>query len=77
MYQSRRAGLEPLHPGLVGMSGTVTRELAPRGVIRVGSETWTADSQDGTVIPVGESVNVSREDGLILTVTRSDRDNTY
>lgn len=70
IYESRRGGREPLRPSLVGMSGTVTAEIAPRGVVRVGSETWTAVSEDGTVIGVGKPVKVSLVDGLIVTVSR-------
>ena len=76
ILQSRRAGNQPMRPALVGMSGTVTGELAPRGVIRVGSETWTAISEDGNVIGVGEPVKVSKVDGLILTVSRQDEEDT-
>ena len=76
IYQSRRAGNESLRPALVGMSGTVTGELSPRGVIRVGSETWTAISEDGNVIAIGEPVKVSKVDGLILTVSRQDDEDT-
>ena len=75
IFQSRRAGNEPMRPSLIGMSGTVTGELAPRGVIRVGSETWTAISEDGNVIGVGEPVKVSKVDGLILTVSRQQGEN--
>ena len=75
-YQSRRAGRQPMTPALVGMSGTVTGELDPRGVIRVGSETWTAISEDGNVIKIGEPVIVSKVDGLILTVSREDNENS-
>ena len=74
--QSRRAEREPLGSSLVGMTGTVTGELAPRGVIRVGSETWTAVSEDGNVIGVGEQVKVSKVDGLIVTVSRQDGEET-
>ena len=74
IYQSRRAGDQSLRPSMVGMSGTVTGELAPRGVIRVGSETWTAISEDGNVISVGEAVKVSKVVGLILTVSRQDEE---
>ena len=74
IYQSRRAGDQSLRPSMVGMSGTVTGELAPRGVIRVGSETWTAISEDGNVISVGEPVKVSKVVGLILTVSRQDEE---
>ncbi len=74
IYQSRRTGKEPLRPSLLGMSGTVTGELAPRGVIQVESETWTAVSEDGSVIEVGEPVKIARIDGLILTVSRQDEE---
>ena len=72
IYQSRRAAREPTTSALVGADGIVTGELAPRGVIRVESETWTAVSEDGNVIGVGERVKVSKVDGLIVTVSRQD-----
>jgi membrane-bound ClpP family serine protease len=56
---------------MIGLEATVTGELAPRGLIRLKNETWTADSQDGNVINIGESVTVVGVDGLILTVTHS------
>jgi membrane-bound serine protease (ClpP class) len=70
IYQSRREGGAATVPSLVGATGTVISGLAPRGVVRVGSETWTAVSEDGTVIPVGETVRIVGVDGLILTVGR-------
>ena len=70
VYQSRRAGREPTMPAIVGATGTVTGELTPRGVVQVGNEAWTAVSEDGNVIGVGEPVKVSKVDGLILTVSR-------
>ena len=76
IYQSRRAGKEPLRPSLVGMSGTVTGELIPRGVVQVGNEAWTAVSEDGNVIGVGEAVKVTKVDGLIVTVSRQDAEET-
>ena len=72
VYQSRKEGRPPTKPSLEGMMGTVTSELSPRGLVRVESETWTADSEDGSVIGVGESVKVSMMDGLILKVSRQD-----
>ena len=75
IVQSRRAGSVPLRPSLVGMTGTVTGELAPRGVILVENETWTAISEDGTVIGVGEPVKVSKVAGLVLTVSRQHEEN--
>ena len=70
IYQSRRQGNEQLRPSMVGMSGTVTGALSPRGIVQLGSETWTALSEDGNVIGVGEPVRVSKVDGLIVTVFR-------
>ncbi|MCH8225269.1 MAG: nodulation protein NfeD [Chloroflexi bacterium] len=58
VYQSRRAGREPSRPAIVGATGTVTGELAPTGVVQVQNETWTAVSEDGNVIHVGEAVRV-------------------
>jgi len=41
----------------------------------VGNETWTAISEDDSVISIGEPVEVRRVDGLVLTVFRqSDSD---
>ena len=74
IYQSRKQGDGPLRPSLVGMSGTVTGELSPRGIVQVGSETWTAVSGDGNVIGVGEPVRVSKVEGLIVTVSRQDEE---
>lgn len=76
IYQSRRQGNEALRPALVGMTGTVTGELSPRGIVQVGNETWTAVSRDGNVIGVGEPVRVSKVDGLIVTVSRQEEPET-
>jgi membrane-bound serine protease (ClpP class) len=68
-FRSRRAEYEPSAvSSLVGSVGLVTLRLEPRGVVRVGGETWTAVSDDDTVIDAGTSVIVSSVDGLILTV---------
>jgi membrane-bound serine protease (ClpP class) len=72
IYQSRKAGLQPSKPSLEGMTGTVAGELSPQGVVRIGSDTWTAVSEDGSVIEVGEIVKVSEINGLIITVSRQD-----
>ena len=55
---------------LVGQSGVVTQPLAPRGVVRVANETWTAISDDGTMLERGTAVSVVAADGLVLTVAR-------
>ena len=68
-FRSRRAEYEPSAvSSLVGSVGLVTLRLEPRGVVSVGGETWTAVSDDDTVIDAGTSVIVSGVDGLILTV---------
>jgi membrane-bound serine protease (ClpP class) len=69
-YQSRKQGPPEKALALAGMQGTVTGELTPRGVVLVGNETWTAISEDDSVISIGEQVEVRRVDGLVLTVFR-------
>ncbi len=71
--QSRRAGLPEAASLIVGQIATVTDTLDPTGVVRVANETWTAVSQDGTVIAIGEPVQVTGVEGLILTVSRQER----
>jgi membrane-bound serine protease (ClpP class) len=58
------------HVSLVGELGIVTSDLAPRGVVELDNDTWTAVSLDDIVILAGESVVVTKRDGLILTVFR-------
>jgi membrane-bound serine protease (ClpP class) len=70
IQQSRRPQFQPDTPSLAGAVGRVTAELAPRGVVRVHNENWTAVSEDGNVIGVGEPVRVTKVDGLVLTVSR-------
>ena len=69
-YQSRREGPPEKASTLAGMQGTVTGELKPRGIVLVGNETWTAISEDDSVISIGEPVEVRSVDGLVLTVFR-------
>ena len=68
IQQSRKRSKGEKVSPLLGLTGRVTMELAPRGVVRIDGETWTAESQDGNVVPVGESVTVTHVDGLTLTV---------
>ena len=68
-YQSRNEGPPEKLESMIGMRGTVTAELAPRGIVLVGNETWTAVSDDARVIATGEAVEVISVDGLTLTVT--------
>jgi len=74
-HQSRKQSPPGKATALAGMYGMVTGELAPRGIVLVGNETWTAINEDDSVISVGDSVEVRSVDGLILTVfRRSDPD---
>jgi membrane-bound serine protease (ClpP class) len=69
VIQSRQGESNVQRSSLVGETAIVTSQLAPRGVVRVRNETWTAISENGTVIAPGETVTVTRIDGLILTVS--------
>jgi membrane-bound serine protease (ClpP class) len=54
---------------IVGRSGVaIGAGLTPEGIVRVASEEWHAVSADGSRIPAGTPVTVTRLDGLTLTV---------
>jgi membrane-bound serine protease (ClpP class) len=53
---------------LVGATGTVVDELAPRGRVRVEHENWTAESSAGS-IPAGAPIRVDEVKGLLLVVS--------
>lgn len=53
---------------LIGQTGIVTSPLQPRGIVSLGSETWSAASSDGLPIPAGHPVRVVGVAGLLLTV---------
>jgi membrane-bound serine protease (ClpP class) len=52
---------------LVGLEGTVVRDLEPTGVVQVAAEEWTAEAVRGTPRK-GERVRVVEMDGLRLKV---------
>ena len=54
---------------MIGLSGEVMQELAPKGVIRVGGEYWQAKCMDDRV-EVGEDVEITGIDRLVLEVKR-------
>ena len=65
-----RARHLPVVSGLdsfVGREGVVTQDLAPKGVVHVGSELWSAESISGTVSE-GQRVRVVAAEGLRLKV---------
>ena len=70
--KSRRERPQDSTSAIVGMSGSVTAALTPRGTVRVANDTWTAVSSDGERIEVGQSVSVVAIDGLVLSVRRLD-----
>jgi membrane-bound serine protease (ClpP class) len=56
---------------IVGRTGIALGPgLDPEGIVRVASEEWGAISADGSLIPAGSPVKVTRLDGLVLTVER-------
>ena len=56
---------------IVGQQGVaIGAGLNPEGIVRVSSEEWRAISADGSRIPAGAPVLVTRIDGLVLTVER-------
>ena len=54
---------------MIGLSGEVIQELAPKGVIRVMGEYWQAKCV-GENIEVGEDVEITEIDRLVLEVKR-------
>ena len=59
-------------PAMVGSKGKTVSPLAPEGFVRIKGELWEAKSVGGE-INVGEEVTVVGQDGLKLTVRKSDR----
>lgn len=68
----RRARREPIASGkasLVGRTGTAQSAIAPRGMVRVDSESWTAELAEGErAIPSGERIEVVGVHGVTLRV---------
>ena len=56
---------------LVGMTGVVSTELSPSGMVFIGGEEWTAVSDTGDSIEKGTEVVVNEVDGLTLKVFRA------
>ena len=72
IVQSGRAGRRlgsPPSP-LIGAVGVVASDLTPRGTVSVAREVWTAVTEDGIVIEIGERVEVLKVEGTLLTVGR-------
>jgi membrane protein implicated in regulation of membrane protease activity len=58
-------------PTMLGASGTAASDLAPRGMVRIQNELWSATAEDGG-IRSGEPVVVVGEKRMKLTVRRRD-----
>ncbi len=56
---------------LIGKIATVDATLAPKGVVFIEGERWTATLDEGTVNS-GEEVIVTKVDGLKLRVTKKE-----
>jgi len=55
---------------LIGESGVVHSELAPRGKVRINGELWSAEIEPGAQpIVQGEAVRILGAQGLLLIVT--------
>ena len=63
LSKQKPAGL----PSMVGQRGKAASELAPEGMVKIGSELWVARSNIGK-ISAGAEVEVVGEDGLKLMV---------
>ena len=65
----RRGNLRERDPSpLIGATGVVTTNIAPRGIVHVQDEVWTAITEDDTVIESGAHVRVIKVNGNVLTV---------
>jgi membrane-bound ClpP family serine protease len=53
--------------GMIGLEGTVTKKLDPRGIVNIKGEHWKARSI-GNYVQVGAQVKVVAMDGLTLHV---------
>lgn len=56
---------------IIGKTGIVTKEINPKkgiGQIKIGSETWTAKSNEEEIIPVGSEVEIIEINGVKAVV---------
>jgi membrane-bound serine protease (ClpP class) len=66
--QTRKIAKELDIEALVGKTGKTTTDLTPKGQVLVASETWSAKSHDGKLIPEGAKIRVVKIQGLTLIV---------
>jgi membrane-bound serine protease (ClpP class) len=53
---------------IVGQTGVARSTLDPRGTVYLAGELWTAKSESGDTIEVGESIVAAELDGVTLRV---------
>ncbi|MEM3526085.1 MAG: NfeD family protein, partial [Candidatus Jordarchaeaceae archaeon] len=68
--QTRKIAKELDIETLVGKTGKTITDLTPKGQVIVASETWSAKSHDGKLIPEGTKIRVVKIQGLTLIVEK-------
>ena len=71
---SATAYLTPAQEAVLGKSGTATSDLTPSGTVRVADAEWTATADRGDLIRSGEEVRVTGVYGVVVMVSRYDRE---
>ncbi|MDE0629639.1 MAG: NfeD family protein [Bryobacterales bacterium] len=70
LYPALKTAYEGAKPvgqeSMVGLVGTATEDLCPRGQVRIGPELWRAESS--TTVPAGHAVRVTGSDGMTMLV---------
>lgn len=56
---------------LIGLTGYVTSNLEPHGIIQLAGEEWSAISEDNSNLPKGTPVQVVNKRGIALVVRRA------
>ena len=72
IMKSRREQPGVYTPSILGATGYVVTELAPRGTVQVAGEEWTAISENRETIRAGQEIRVIRTSGNTLTVVPLD-----
>lgn len=68
VWRSARKRVTSGQEGMVHDEGVVVEDLTPYGFVSCHGEVWKAVTEDGTSIPKGTRVRVSRAEGLLLHV---------
>lgn len=70
LYPALKTAYEGAKPvgqeSMIGLVGTATEDLCPRGQVRIGPELWRAESS--TAVPAGHPVRVTGSDGMTMLV---------